>query len=78
MNDELRLRDPDTLYEALLDAHLGLTPEESETLNSALVLLLINQVGDDEAVLGCIQAAREDVGRLHGQRIETKEETTPC
>ena len=78
MNDELRLRDPDTVYEALLDAHLGLTPEESETLTSALVLLLANQVGDDEDVLGCIRAAREDLGRLHGQPIETKKETTRC
>lgn len=63
MNTELQLRDPDSVYEALLDAHIGLGLEQSELLIAELVLLLANQVGDDETVLACIRAAREGVER---------------
>lgn len=54
-----RLRDPDRAYRALIDAHRGLSDEESAALNTRLVLILANQLGDqallDEAIaLACI------------------------
>ena len=58
MKDELQLRDPDGVYEALMDAHAGLGPEQSGIVNAALILLLANQVGDDATVLACIRAAQ--------------------
>ncbi|MBC5765349.1 DUF2783 domain-containing protein [Ramlibacter albus] len=48
----------DAFYEQLLDAHEGLTPEESELLNARLILLLANEVGDARALSRCIEAAR--------------------
>lgn len=58
MKTALNLNDPDAFYERLLDAHEGLTPEQSQLLNARLVLLLANQVGDGEVLAQCIEAAR--------------------
>ena len=52
----------DPLYERLLDAHAGLTLEESHRLNARLVLLLMNGVGDRARVEALIDAAREGIG----------------
>ena len=56
----LTLPDADTFYERLLDAHQGLTREQSELFNARLVLLLANQVGDVKALEECIEAARSE------------------
>jgi hypothetical protein len=49
-----RLPDPDRAYRALIDAHRGLSDVESAGLNTRLVLILANQLGDqtllDEAI----------------------------
>ena len=62
MDTTLTLRDPDGLYELLLDAHRGLNEAESARLNARLVLLLANQVGDDRIVAECVRAARASGG----------------
>jgi len=59
MKTTLHLQDADTFYEQLLDAHQGLSPEESQLLNARLILLLANQVGDAKMLRECIEAARE-------------------
>lgn len=43
---ESRFPDPDRAYRALIEAHRGLSDEESAALNSALVLILANHIGD--------------------------------
>jgi hypothetical protein len=58
MKTALNLQDADSFYERLLDAHQGLSREESELLNARLVLLLANQVGDAQVLIECIEAAR--------------------
>ncbi len=58
----LRLQDADTFYECLLDAHCGLSREESEALNARLILLLANQVADPALLKACIEAARQTSG----------------
>ena len=45
LNTSPNLQNPDDFYEALLDAHQGLTFEASHTLNARLVLILVLQVG---------------------------------
>ena len=50
--------DADGFYELLLDAHQGLSREQSEALNARLILLLANQVGNAETLAQCIAAAR--------------------
>ncbi len=36
----------DEFYEALIEAHHGLSDEQSEALNARLILLLANHIGD--------------------------------
>ena len=57
MKTALNLQDADTFYEQLLDAHQGLSPQQSELLNARLILLLANQVGDAKVLKECVEAA---------------------
>lgn len=57
MKTALNLQDADGFYEQLLDAHAGLTQEQSELLNARLILLLANQVGDAKVLKDCLDAA---------------------
>jgi hypothetical protein len=54
--------DSDAFYEALLDAHQGLTREESEALNARLVLSLANALGGEpkaiEQLMACLSQAK--------------------
>ncbi len=59
MKTNLNLQDADSFYEQLLDAHEGLSKEQSELLNARLILLLANQVGDAKVLRDCIEAARQ-------------------
>ena len=45
MNNSLNFEDADLFYERLLDAHQGLSREQSEALNARLVLILANELG---------------------------------
>ena len=57
MKTQAHWSDADGFYEQLLDAHLGLTPAQSEALNARLILLLANQIGDLAVLAACIAAA---------------------
>lgn len=59
MNTNPHFQDADAFYEQLLDAHAGLSREDSELLNARLILLLANQIGDACVLKACIEAARE-------------------
>lgn len=61
MKTALNLQDADGFYEVLLDAHQGLTKEESDLLNARLILLLANQVGDGKVLRECVEAAKQSV-----------------
>lgn len=58
MNTHNQLQDADTFYEQLLDAHVGLSREQSELLNARLILLLANQIGDTRVLAECIAASK--------------------
>ena len=59
LNTEANLEAPDDFYEALLDAHQGLSDEQSHDLNARLVLLLANQIGRLDVLKEALAAARE-------------------
>ena len=59
MNSSLKFEDADLFYERLLDAHQGLSREQSEALNARLVLILANELGGSERLAACIAAAAE-------------------
>ena len=48
----------DDFYEALIEAHNGLTDEQSEALNARLVLLLANHIGDLRVLREALAAAK--------------------
>ncbi|MEP6502596.1 MAG: DUF2783 domain-containing protein [Betaproteobacteria bacterium] len=49
---------PDDFYEALIDAHAGLTDAQIDALNARLVLLLANHVGSLDVLRQALAAAR--------------------
>ena len=57
---------PDDFYQALIDAHRGLTEAESHRVNAKLVLLLANHIGDpavlQEAVAAAVKGAPSPAG----------------
>lgn len=50
---------PDDFYEALIEAHRGLSAADSHALNARLVLLLANHIGDLDVLRQALQAARD-------------------
>jgi hypothetical protein len=62
MKTALNLQDADGFYEQLLDAHVGLSREDSELLNARLILLLANQVGDAKVLRDCVAASQRPAG----------------
>ncbi len=59
LNTQPRITDVDGFYEHLLNAHVGLSRDDSEALNARLILLLANQIGDTGLLKHCVDAARE-------------------
>jgi hypothetical protein len=62
LKTSLHFQDADTFYETLLDAHHGLSREESELFNARLILILANQLGNTALLQACIAAARKPAG----------------
>ena len=55
------LSDPDRCYTAIIDAHRGLSDEDSGELNARLVLILANHIGDRDVLDEAIVLARTDL-----------------
>ncbi len=58
LNTEPRLPDPDLAYRALIEAHRGLSDEDSAALNTRLVLILANHIGGVEVLSEAIALAK--------------------
>ncbi|MCF6293558.1 MAG: DUF2783 domain-containing protein [Robiginitomaculum sp.] len=54
LNTTANLQDSDTVYEALINAHEGLSDKDSAKLNAKLILFLINHIGDKQVILEAI------------------------
>ena len=67
MRPKSRLADPDRAYRMLIDAHRGLSDEESAALNTRLVLILANHIGDDAALAEALDLAK----RASGPTVQT-------
>ncbi len=59
LNTEPNLAKPDDFYQAIMDAHRGLSDEQSVALNAKLVLLLANHIGDMAVLREAISAAKK-------------------
>lgn len=52
--------DPDGFYAELIDAHDGLSDDESIAFNARMILLLANHIGDRAVLRDALTAARSD------------------
>ncbi len=50
--------DHDDIYEALIDAHDGLSLQQSMKLNAKLILLLANHIGCKDILLEAVEQAK--------------------
>ncbi len=57
LKTSLHFQDADAFYETLLNAHSGLSREQSEQLNARLILIMANQLGSTALLQACIAAA---------------------
>jgi len=58
---ESRFPDPDRAYRALIEAHRGLSDEDSAALNSRLVLILANHIGVHSVLQEAIVLAKQSM-----------------
>ena len=49
----------DAFYEALMDAHQGLSEDQSHLLNARLILVMANHIGELDVLKEAIQMARD-------------------
>lgn len=57
LNLKPNISDPDGFYDELLEAHQGLSKEDSDALNARLILVLANHVGDRVILRNALEAA---------------------
>jgi len=58
LHSEPRIEDPDDFYASLIALHDGLSPEQSQRLNSKLILLMANQIGERAVLDEILDAVR--------------------
>jgi hypothetical protein len=59
LNLEPKIEDPDGFYNQLICLHDGLSEEESLELQSRMILILANHIGDSEVLSEVMRIARE-------------------
>ena len=59
LNTQVTTLPYDDMYEALIEAHQGLSTEQSHALNARLVLILANHVGDGATLDAALALARD-------------------
>jgi hypothetical protein len=52
--------DPDAAYRSLIEAHRGLSDDDSQSLNAKLLLILANHIGSQKILDEAIKLAKRD------------------
>ncbi|WP_375175567.1 DUF2783 domain-containing protein [Pseudooceanicola sp.] len=58
LNLDPNIPDQDGFYAELIDAHAGLSEDDSAALNARLILILANQIGDRDVLSAAIATAK--------------------
>jgi hypothetical protein len=66
-------QNPDDFYELLRQSHEGLSTEESLELNTKLLLLLANHIGDLEVIGDAIRTSRTSTESAGGSNIAPRQ-----
>lgn len=64
LNTDPNIASPDDFYEALIESHRDLSPEQSQLLNAKLILLLANHIGDLTILRQAMAKAREGIAEI--------------
>lgn len=67
--------DPDSAYRLVVEAHRGLSDADSASLDTALVLILANHIGDAQVLREAIVLAKRQLGNESTKKISTKDNT---
>jgi hypothetical protein len=59
LNLEPNMSDPDSFYQALMDAQRGMDEEQALHFQARLLLILANQVGEQAVLMEAIATARK-------------------
>ena len=71
LSTETNFADPDAAYRMIVEAHRGISDEQSAALDAALVLILANHVGDLDVLRETIALAKRrlvDIGQQQQQQ----------
>lgn len=60
LNTKPNIANADRFYETLIDAHEGLSEDQSQALNARLILILANHIGDEKVLTEALTAASAD------------------
>ncbi len=61
LNTKANITNPDDFYQELIDTHRDLTEAQSLEVNSKLILLLANHIGDTKVLSEAMKIARDKV-----------------
>jgi hypothetical protein len=67
LSTQSNFADPDAAYRLIVEAHRGLDDEQSAALDTALVLVLANHVGDADVLREAVALAKRGLGARQGQ-----------
>ncbi len=71
LSTQSNFSDPDTAYRLVVEAHLGLSDEDSVSLDTALVLILANHIGDAEVLREAIALAKRQLSNATDKTAST-------
>jgi hypothetical protein len=71
LSTQSNFSDPDTAYRLVVEAHRGLSDEDSVSLDTALVLILANHIGDAEVLREAIALAKRQLSNATDKTAST-------
>lgn len=71
LSTQSNFSDPDTAYRLVVEAHRGLSDEDSVSLDTALVLILANHIGDAEVMREAIALAKRQLSNATDKTAST-------
>jgi hypothetical protein len=73
LSTQSNFADPDAAYRLMVEAHRGLSDEDSVSLDTALVLILANHIGDADVLSQAIALAKRQLGNSTDKKTTTKD-----
>lgn len=68
LNTQPNIAAVDDFYQELIDLHRDLSDDQSALVNTKLILLLANQIGNLDVLREAMRAAREGIGSSPGDK----------